>query len=42
MRTSLKDKLLILAISVGNLLFRVEISEHSLETKTILTTYYLI
>lgn len=34
-RTSLEDILLILAISVGDLLFREEISEHSLDTKTI-------
>jgi len=42
MRTSLQDILLILAISVGDLLFREEISEHSLDTKIILTRYYLI
>jgi len=42
MRTTLKDILLILAISVGDLFFREEISEQSLDTKTILTRYYLI
>jgi len=42
MRTNIEDKLLILAISVGDLLFREEISEHSLDTKTILTRCYLI
>lgn len=42
MRTSLEDILQILAISVGDLLFREEISGHSLDTKTILTRYYLI
>jgi hypothetical protein len=41
MRTSLEDILIILVISVGDLLFREEISEHSRDTKTILTRYYL-